>query len=492
MGRKTEGWTLHRDERTGIHTVRFRHQGRRHHRSTGTRDRREAQKRAAGIYEATVKGGPVLSPIAPLFGVDLQELLGAWLTAMERERRPATIECWTMYANAHFTPFFGADASRIADERELARYVEKRLAEVTRSTVAKECSAIQTLLRWCARPGIGYLDGAPTVPRPPRDAKGTSSKPKTRVDLTDEQVEALLAALPVTIRAAEEGGPKRPCRAFFRVMWETGLRLSTLTRLEAPRDYRPGATELLIREEADKVGFARAVPLSGAAREALDAVCPKRGPIFEEADMRAQLEKAAKTAGIPEHLVHLVSNHDFRHARTTGLLDAGAPLTGVAYLLGHKRITTTNDYAHARMKAAEVALATVDSGHQTGHGARSVARKTTKPAGGAGSDSIVMSGSLRKRGLEPPRGLPARSLVQRLELIRWENKGGAASGEAAERQESALSGHRVPNLEALGEAALAALDARETPHFEARVLDVLELVGELLAARESKGKEGTG
>ena len=489
MARTAQGWTLHRDPRTGIYTIRFRIAGHRHHRSTGARDRREAQKRAAGIYEAALRGGPVRSPIAPLFGVDLQELLGAWIRAMERERRPATIECWQMYAFSHFTPFFGADASRIADARELARYVEKRLGEVTRSTVAKECSALQKLLSWCARPGVGYIESAPKVPRPGRDVKGTSSKPKTRVDLTDAQVEALIEALPTEIRAGEEGGPRRPCRAFFRVMWETGLRRATLWRLEAPGDYHRGSNELLIREEADKAGYARAVPLSARAREALDAVCPNRGPIFEPSDMRAQLRAAAKKAGVPAHLVSKVSNHDFRHARTTGLLDAGATLTGVAYLLGHKRITTTDGYAHARKKAAEAALVTVDSGHQTGHGGRFVPSERPKPAGVAGSESTVESSTLRKRGLEPPRGLPARSLVQRLTLLHGDFSGDPASSDVPEGQEFGLSGHRVPIIEAM----LRAVEAHGTEHFDSRVFDTFGIVMAALkttAADAAKEKIG--
>jgi integrase len=492
MARTAQGWTLHRDPRTGIYTVRFRIAGRRHHRSTGTGDRREAQKRATRIYEAALRGGAAPSSVAPLYGVDLPTLLGAWLRAMERERRPATIECWQMYGLAHFVPFFGADASRIADERELARYVEHRLGKVTRSTVAKECSALQKLLSWCARPGVGYLspEQAPKVPRPARDVKGTSSKPKTRVDLTDAQVEALIEALPVDIRAAEEGGPRRPCRAFFRVMWETGLRLGTLLRLEAPQDYHRGSNELLIREEADKAGYARAVPLSARAREALDAACPARGPIFEEADMRAQLRAAAKKAGIPPHLVRKVSNHDFRHARTTGLLDAGAPLTGVAYLLGHKRITTTDGYAHARKKAAEVALVTVDSGHQTGHRARSGAPETPKPAEGRAPRTSRFPGTCGREDSNLHGGEPARSLVQRLTLLRGENKGFPASAEATERHEFAVSGHGVP----LAEAALRALEARGSEHFEARVLDLLDLVAEVLeaTAADPAAEEKTG
>lgn len=82
--------------------------------------------------------------------------------------------------------------------------------------------------------------------------------------------------------------------------------------------------------------------------------------------MRAQLARAAAKAGLPKHLAGKVSHHDFRHARTTALLDRSASLTGVAYLVGHRRVTTTDTYAHAGARAAAEALA-VDTGHRDGH-----------------------------------------------------------------------------------------------------------------------------
>jgi hypothetical protein len=56
--------------------------------------------------------------------------------------------------------------------------------------------------------------------------------------------------------------------------WETALRPQTIDQLRAPDDYRRGSESLLIRDEVDKNRFGRELPLSDAAREALNQVCP--------------------------------------------------------------------------------------------------------------------------------------------------------------------------------------------------------------------------
>ncbi len=399
MARKAEGWSLRRDPRTRIWTVIFTVAGRRAHRSTRTRDRKEATKRAAQIYEEVVAGGHARTQVLPLVGVDVVTLCSAWLSQMQQEKRKHTAKTWEFYAATHWKEFF-KDGSELCDDRRLHAYVRKRLKEVTRSTVGKECSGLQSLLNWCARPDIGYLQKAPKVPRPPKGVAGNLVLKKIRVDLTVEQVEALIAALPDTLRAKYDGGPKQPCRAFFRVLWETGLRAGTLWRLEAPHDYRKGSSELIIRAEADKSGYARTLDLTQPARDALDSVCPEEGLLFPEINYRLQLRRAAEAIGIPKHLAGHVSPHDFRHARTTHLLDDGAPLTGVAYLVGHKQITTTNLYVHAQRRAAKAALSIPDSVHHTVHRAVKGLNEPFPEALQPGD--IAQEFSMGHGGIEPP------------------------------------------------------------------------------------------
>jgi len=486
VDRPQQGWALHRDPRTGAFFVRFTIAGRRYHRSTRTRDRAEAQERAALIYSQALSRG-TLAPTStrPFGGLDLEDLFGAWLASMETEKRPATIEIWTGYVQAHWLKFFRSPAELVS-ERMLARYVEERLRKVTASTVRKECSGLQTFLRWCARPSVGYLHEAPKVPRPDRDAKGRRAKQHMRVDLTREQMEALIAALPEHVRAREEGEPARPCRALFRVLAETGLRIGTLYRLEAPRDYRHGASQLLVRDEADKAGWGRTLPLTEAARAALDSVVPESGPIFEPIDMRAQLEQAAIAIGIEPHVARHLGHHDFRHARATELVDAGASLTGTAYLLGHKRLSTTDGYLHGRHAAAVAALAAAD-GRRDGRGAP----ETTTPGGEARRIPSDDSMAIAEERTRTSTGVTHQilSLTTRLQTSSFQRD--SASPSASERQETPPDGRRVR----LREAAIKFCEAvvARDPHAIDRALDLARAAAELLdeQAHESNASEAS-
>ena len=64
-----------------------------------------------------------------------------------------------------------------------------------------------------------------------------------------------------------------------------------------------------------------------------------------------------------------------RHSLVTELTERSGNLVGVGYLLGHKHVTTTNHYVHARRRAAESVL----SGHRLGH--QGVGRPTEESSG---------------------------------------------------------------------------------------------------------------
>lgn len=50
------------------------------------------------------------------------------------------------------------------------------------------------------------------------------------------------------------------------------------------------------------------------------------------------------------------AQYDFRHGRASDLIDKGAPLTGVAFLFGHTKLSTTDKYLKGNRRAAERAL----------------------------------------------------------------------------------------------------------------------------------------
>jgi integrase len=291
-------------------------------------------------------------------------LFAEWLAGLEGSHDHTTVDNYEMYVVAHFVPFFGALSGLTT--ASISDYTRARLRRVQAKTVRKEHSVLRGFIAWCCE--RGYLDerDPPIVHSVPKRATGTPDDKRRKVggwiDLTEAEARAILRELP------ERGRLKRPVRAYFTVLWETGLRPETVVSLLAPHDYQPGAEHLVIRDEADKARYGRRLPLSPAARAALDSVCPEAGALFprgragKAADYRHVLREAARRAGLDEKRAARISDYDFRHGRTTHLLAETGNLMGTAYLVGHKNVTTTNNYAHARQAHAELALAQVQQG----------------------------------------------------------------------------------------------------------------------------------
>jgi integrase/recombinase XerC len=352
MAGKTQGWKLHKNPRTGIYQVRFRVDGKRYHRSTGKTDRAEAQSAAARLVRRVTKGDR-LDHAAP--DVPLPELIGSWLAGVGPTVSPETSRTWELYAWTHFIPHF-RNTEGLCSERRLRDYMRLRLGVVKARTVQKELSALRSLFAWMVERGL--LHEAPAVPKVPRRATGTAhpSGRRKRIVLSPQEMDAIVGALPERTRDGH------PCRAYFAVMRETGLRPGTLQRLRAPDDYRPGAPFLKIRAEADKARYEREVPLTVRAREVLDEVCPDDGLIFPKFAWRYPLREAARTAGLEPDRASKVKPYDFRHSVATELTERSGNLLGVGYLLGHRHAMTTNQYVHARRRAAESVLLGQNSG----------------------------------------------------------------------------------------------------------------------------------
>jgi integrase len=351
MARRAEGWKLW--WRNGIAWVRFTHAGARHAESTGERDARKAATRAAEIYSAVVDGRrrpgtAVLSPRLPL-----DELAAEWLVALENTHGAGTVGMFEIHVRAHLIPFFER-LDRVTTA-SIADYARKRLGEVTRKTMVKERNTLRAFLRWLVERGT--IERLPEWPDLPQRAQGVRSSPRKSeaVEVSPEQVAAFLDALPEWSSGRIGGAGSFAVRARFIVAWETALRPSTLSKLEVPRHYRKGSAELVISDDIDKVKFGRRLPLSVEARDALDAVVPAKGLIFGPHDARAYVEAAAADVGLPKAF----SPYDLRHGRATQIVEQSANLIGAAFLLGHRKVTTTDRYMRPNRRAADRALASV-------------------------------------------------------------------------------------------------------------------------------------
>jgi integrase len=318
MGRPREGWKLRDPRGPGDpYTVRFTDkEGRPRELSTGTSDPGQAALVAAELYAKDLTTGlAVGARIDPTLALD--ELLASWLADLHTTHDPETLKTYTAYAReyvTHFKTFANITAARMGD------FQRWQLGKTVRDTVSKKRSAMNGFLDWCVEQRVILEEQRPHWPKLPKKATGVRSGPQREkpVDVTPEQVRAFIAALPIWSRP--RFGRRHAIRARFIVAYQTGLRPGTLDELTVPRHWSPGANEIVIEDQHDKARYGRKVPITAAARAALEVTVAelgiKDGPIFGKHDYREHVEKAAKAAGIHEDF----AIYDLRHGRIGHLL----------------------------------------------------------------------------------------------------------------------------------------------------------------------------
>lgn len=358
MGKAAKGWELRPRGPDKILHVRFRHAGSRFERSTGTADPVAAAREAAKIYAEVVTGEQrrARGEAPTAASLPIANLAAKWIRGIDGSTYSSnTASLFKIHMRAHLIPYFKR-LDRVTTAK-IEDYQNKRLREVTRVTLRKERMTLRAFLGWCKRRKL--LPEVPDFPPLPAGATGTraTTRKTESVHVSPQQVAAFVAALPVMSKGKIRGSHKFPVRARYIVAWETGLRPSTLDKISVPEHYRKGASELNITIDIDKARYARKVSLTKTARAALDAVVPKKGLIFGKRDYREYWAEAAEASGMPEGF----SPYDLRHGRALALLDASGSLSGVAYALGHKKLTTTDRYLKATRKAGDAALAAAEA-----------------------------------------------------------------------------------------------------------------------------------
>lgn len=396
MGGRAQGWRLRL--RGAIWWVRFRHEGARYDESTGERDRGEAEKQAAKIYAGIVAGRRQRRGLVVAGSGSISELAARWLAALDSTHDRSTITLYQLHLMTHLVPFFGDRMSRLTTP-QIADYGRARLGKVTRATVTKERSTLRGFLDWCKEQG--HLSDLPEWPPLPKYAKGVRSTTRkaTATHVEPSDVARFLAALPERSTGKLGGSRSFWVRPRIVVAWETGLRPVTVDALRVPEHYTRGVPELRITADIDKIGFERVVPITPACQAALDAVAPERGLIFGEHDLRDYVAMAAKAAGLPPGF----SPYDLKHGRIADMVETAGNPVGPAYLVGHKRVTTTAIYIRPHRRAAERALEAIQARGMppgTDHGSNSGAQKSKGPP------SEDVDPQVRRAGLEPARCYP--------------------------------------------------------------------------------------
>lgn len=290
--------------------------GERWQQSTRQRSKREAAQAARAIERERLNEADSGYPPVPLS--DAMDTLRE-----HKRRRGASAATMQVLAQkrARLEAHFGegrdvltitlADAERYVETRRkdtVRRIVdgEAREQPVSDHTIAKEWGTLRAALRVLRRHDLYPGDPSDIWPDV---LSGGVYEPRDRW-LTLEEYRALLAALP-------EGR-----RKYVVLYCNTGVRLTELDRAR-----REGDT--LVVEQRKGRRQERAIPLSPAAREILDAH-PLPWTPWTSQNQNRDLRAACKKAGIAP-----CSANDFRRTFASWLVQGGVPELTVVRLMGH-------------------------------------------------------------------------------------------------------------------------------------------------------------
>ena len=218
---------------------------------------------------------------------------------------------------------------------------------LTASTQARRLSAIKQFHKFLYAESLSEQNPAAVI-ETPRRAKAL---PKV---LSEADVTALLEQAQTETETSKGHRRLKAVRmlCLLELLYATGMRVSelvTLTRQTVQSDDRV----LTIK---GKGGRERLVPLSGAARQAIERYLPelkgaspwlfpsrgKQGHLTRQM-FALELKELAARAGIG---ANRISPHILRHAFASHLLANGADLRAVQQMLGHADISTTQIYTH--------------------------------------------------------------------------------------------------------------------------------------------------
>ncbi len=240
----------------------------------------------------------------------------------------------------------GDDRPQALDHVVLRHWLGVELEGRTHTTLARKISCVRSFLRFLVRRGVLERSPAELLARP-------KLPQKTRPFLSVDEIYTLL------------DGPRRPGPlglrdlACFELMYSSGLRVSELVGIDMEHlDLIEGWVRVLGKgsKERDVPVGSRAVDVLSeylsasrpslvdktGAQDPVALFLNARGGRLSARSVRRLLKDAQVRAGLNVD----VSPHGLRHSFATHLLDGGADLRAIQEMLGHERLSTTQQYTH--------------------------------------------------------------------------------------------------------------------------------------------------
>jgi integrase/recombinase XerC len=239
------------------------------------------------------------------------------------------------------------------DVRGFLAALEER--QVSKRTVARKLAALRSLYKYLARKGIVAESPLARIRTPQVERKLPNF-------LTIPQIEALLRAPETeTLFGLRD-------RAIMELLYSAGLRSAELVALNHEDVDLEGATARVhgkgSRQRINPIGR-YAVRAIGAYVEAKSRspmrirfdpaalFLNNRGGRLTTRSVRRMLVRYTTEAGLPGE----VTPHTLRHSFATHLLSRGADLRVVQELLGHRNLSTTQNYTHLTLDEVSAAYA---------------------------------------------------------------------------------------------------------------------------------------
>ena len=394
--RRTKGLGGLQLEKTGIWTVRCIVNGKRISKSTGTRDRAEAEQFAKKFLAPYVKDDAArtfeniqaavmterqLAEMREAEGPQLK-MADAWeayeASPMRRDLAPATLVGKKQVCCAFLT-FMSKVFPEVTEVRHLTRYhVEHYLNHLRKESAASTYNNRLCVLREIHRT-IMAKAAAKTNPWDGFPMRADDSH--TRRELTIEELARL-------VEIASREGPE--WRTLFGIAMYTGLRLGDCCKLtwaevdivrsiiqkvpEKTKKYRKGRpvtipihkvlADLLMQTPIEKrTGYV--LPAIGewaaSGQNGMAKVHHRIGKIFKNSGIVMSVTVKGRAHKAPE-----ASFHSLRHTFVSMSANAGVPLHIVQSIVGHESTAMTRHYYHENVTALQQAVEAIPSISETG------------------------------------------------------------------------------------------------------------------------------